>query len=369
MSTNATHEFPSLVGGVPLPVDFAPSILFACLYAVMLPVVFWRIIHPRSRSAALAGTTFFSIERVVAYALRAKASHDLGSRMSKGLETYLQVTYAGGFITIGQDLANVTRSLLVAYTLGGDMLAKHKLTPQISKGGSSFEMQEPFATLPEGRFDTGGQGDPAITDHPRTRYWIRQMSGIWALLFLVTIILSAIAGADYKEAIATGADAALVRWLRYVSTGLAIILLHGVGGLAVWAYFYMPRVPRSSVVWIVLVASLLSVVGIYRVDTMFHNTTSLTSTAPGSLTSNLSKAGFYVFHVAPEFLAVAILMSLNTRRVFATGMWGDWRISDPKPQNNYPSNTSSTSRLNSLPQFLWRLPLVGFLLRTCRATP
>ncbi|TBU36201.1 hypothetical protein BD309DRAFT_878762, partial [Dichomitus squalens] len=146
-----------------------------------------------SRITVLASTTSFSIERGVAYALRAKGAYDLGSRMSKGLETYLQVTYAGGFIIIGQDLANVTRSLLVAYTLGGDMLAKHKLTPQISKGGSSFEMQEPFATLPGGHLDTVGQGDPAIADHPRARYWIRQMSGIWALLFLVIIVLSAIA--------------------------------------------------------------------------------------------------------------------------------------------------------------------------------
>ena len=72
-------------------------------------------------------------------------------------------------------------------------------------------------------------------------------------------------------------------------------------------------------------------VGIYRIDTLFHNTTSLTSTAPGTLNSTLSKAGFYVFDVAPEFLAVAILMALNPRRVFATGMLGDVRISDPKP--------------------------------------
>ncbi|TBU51960.1 hypothetical protein BD310DRAFT_273837 [Dichomitus squalens] len=129
----------------------------------------------------------------------------------------------------------------------------------------------------------------------------------------------------------------------------------------------MPCVPRSSVMWIVLVASLLSFVGIYCVNTMIHNTTSLTSTAPGSLTSNLSKAGFYVVHVTPEFLAAAVLLSLNAHCVFATGMWGDWQISDPRLQNNTPGNMSSTSRLNSLLQFLWCSPLVGFLLRTCGA--
>ena len=63
MSTNSTHEFPSLVGGLPLPVDYAPSILFACLYAIMVPVVIWRRIHPQSRSFVFLGTVFFSIER------------------------------------------------------------------------------------------------------------------------------------------------------------------------------------------------------------------------------------------------------------------------------------------------------------------
>ena len=72
-------------------------------------------------------------------------------------------------------------------------------------------------------------------------------------------------------------------------------------------------------------------IGIYRVGTLFHNTTSLTSTAPGTLNSNLSKAGFYVFHAAPEFLAIEILMALNPRRVFATGTLGDLRFRDPKP--------------------------------------
>ena len=63
MSSNSTHEIPSPVGGVPLPVDFAPSILFACLYAIMVPVVLLRLIQPQSRSAVLIGATFFSIER------------------------------------------------------------------------------------------------------------------------------------------------------------------------------------------------------------------------------------------------------------------------------------------------------------------
>lgn len=41
---------------------------------------------------------------------------------------------------------------------------------------------------------------------------------------------------------------------------------------------------------------------------------------------------FYVLHVAPEFISAAILMSLNARRVFGTGPWGDRLGKDPTPK-------------------------------------
>ena len=75
-----------------------------------------------------------------------------------------------------------------------------------------------------------------------------------------------------------------------------------------------------------------SVVGIYRIAVLGQNTTLLEPATPGPQNSGLSKAGFYVFHAAPEFLAAAILMALNVRRVFATGMWGDTRRRDPEPE-------------------------------------
>ena len=74
------------------------------------------------------------------------------------------------------------------------------------------------------------------------------------------------------------------------------------------------------------------VVGIYRIQVIRNNTTSLYSTSTGSQNQNPSKVGFYVFHVALEFLSAAILISLNARRVFATGMWGDKLKRDPVPE-------------------------------------
>ncbi len=66
---------------------------------------------------------------------------------------------------------------------------------------------------------------------------------------------------------------------------------------------------------------------------MRFSTTSLLAEHPGSLNSPGSKATFYVFHSAPEYLAIAILISLDARRVFTTRLvhWGDRRVRDPEP--------------------------------------
>ena len=73
-----------------------------------------------------------------------------------------------------------------------------------------------------------------------------------------------------------------------------------------------------------------SIVPIYRLYVLRFSTTSLSPDAPTSLNSAQSKATFYVFHSAPEFLAAAILALLDARQVFNTGLWGDRRMRDPE---------------------------------------
>jgi hypothetical protein len=58
-------QFPAPVGGTVLPDDFAPSILFAVLYALLAPLMLYRILHRRSRCTILIGTIIFSVERYV----------------------------------------------------------------------------------------------------------------------------------------------------------------------------------------------------------------------------------------------------------------------------------------------------------------
>ena len=62
-----SSRFPTPVGGTALPVDFAPSILFAALYGILSSLVFFRLLDRRSRTLLLIGTAIFSIERFAVF--------------------------------------------------------------------------------------------------------------------------------------------------------------------------------------------------------------------------------------------------------------------------------------------------------------
>lgn len=57
-------NIPAPVGGTALPADFVPSIVFAVLYALVVPLMIYRVVlKRRSRTLLLIGTIIFSIER------------------------------------------------------------------------------------------------------------------------------------------------------------------------------------------------------------------------------------------------------------------------------------------------------------------
>src|SRR5258705_12860915 len=58
-------SFPVPVGGTVYPNDFAPSILFATLYGLLVPLMLYRMLQRRGRSTLLISTIAFSIERRV----------------------------------------------------------------------------------------------------------------------------------------------------------------------------------------------------------------------------------------------------------------------------------------------------------------
>ena len=61
-------EFPSLVGGFSLrQFDLAPSITFAVLYGLLVPLFIYRFCCRRSRTTLFCGTMSFAVERYPHY--------------------------------------------------------------------------------------------------------------------------------------------------------------------------------------------------------------------------------------------------------------------------------------------------------------
>ena len=178
---------------------------------------------------------------MVQFSFRAHAAHNASFRESLSMETYFQASASGGFISIGHDVINVLRALLVASTLSGDMLAHHTLTPAHALGDAHERTQAtgskialaPRATAGKelggkgagtytvelGTEDAAsstsygaGEGGPEFLDQTKLRGTVRAWFGVGSLLFLTGIVVSSIAGAYYKNAI-KGSDASLVRSL------------------------------------------------------------------------------------------------------------------------------------------------------------
>ncbi len=64
---------------------------------------------------------------------------------------------------------------------------------------------------------------------------------------------------------------------------------------------------------------------------MSNITTELTSQAPGSLNTPADKITFYIFHILPEWMAAATLFGFRMREIFQTGLSGDNRWRDERP--------------------------------------
>ncbi|KAI0669624.1 hypothetical protein C8Q78DRAFT_189491 [Trametes maxima] len=346
MSSNSTHEFPTPVGGAPISVDFAPSILFSALYGLLFPLAVYRAVRRDSRNTVLIGTLVFATEHIVLYALRAHVAHSASARGSEGLETYFQTTLSAGFISIGQDISVLLRALLVSSTFTTPSAPAVTREPPAATssrppGGAEMEASDRDGTtrsIQEGDSTKHLFPPSAITvsetreDQPALRLQIRNICGVVAILFLVTVILSIVAGVDYNQALKSGAHAELSRQLMYASTGLAVGLLIMVACGASYAVMALPRVPKGPAMYPAAICILLTVVGIYRLSVLHNTTTSLLSTGPGSFSSPGAKATFYVFHAAPEWIAAALVLSVNVRKVYKTGMFGDFTSDKPQPE-------------------------------------
>ncbi|KAF8971132.1 hypothetical protein BDZ97DRAFT_1787886 [Flammula alnicola] len=299
-------NFPAPVGGTPLPADFAPSILFAVLYALLTPLMLYRMFSKRSRTTLLIGTVTFSVERVVIFSLRALQSRNESHRLSPGLTTYMQISFGMGFIGIANDIVNLVRCLLVNPTFGPETYA-----------------QSPAAASKGGVHTPPPQGTP---DLPKVRQGSRRFTGIMALSFLAAIVPGIIANSNYSKVFNNQNQADSTAQLRVASTAVALAFTIILFAVTLWGKVNLPLISNRGVVVTTVMTVLITIIAIYRLAVMGHRTVSLT--APSPLDTPGGKAAFYVLHVLPEWLTTLILFGDNMRKTYGTGPFGDYRIRD-----------------------------------------
>ncbi|KAK7692651.1 hypothetical protein QCA50_004284 [Cerrena zonata] len=160
-------------------------------------------------------------------------------------------------------------------------------------------------------------------DRQVERFWCRTICGYVSLFGLAPMITGIIAGIQYVGAESDASKAKSVHTLRYVSSAMALVYLLIIQGIATYGILYTRNLIKSSAFIIIALATVLNVISVYRLVVLGFQTTSITSLEPGSLNSTSSKATFYVFHLAPEWIVAVTLLGINVRERFKTGMWGD----------------------------------------------
>jgi len=305
--------FPAPIGGTVLANDFAPSILFAVLYSTLMPLMFRRLWYRQFRCTLLIGTIIFSIERIALFHIRSQAAlaqeRNGFSSFSSSIMTYQQISFGMGFIAIASDVVRLARSLLVNATYGPE---KYSESSAAAKGGG---VSPPSA-------DT-------TPDQPRARSMYRLSTGFLGLAFLIAVIIGIIGNSNYSKSIDINqSNADLTANLRIASTAIAIGLSCIVVHITFRGFQKLPRVNKRGVTIIGVIYTLIIMIGTYRLSVMWIKTTSLTASSP--LNTPGSKALFYIFHVLPEWLATLILLGIDVRETFGTGLFGDWRLWDER---------------------------------------
>ncbi|KAG1866681.1 hypothetical protein F4604DRAFT_2023168 [Suillus subluteus] len=284
-------------------------IVFSLLYFSLVPVFVSRLYNKHSRVVVSINAIITTIERVIIFSLRAWQSRDPAERTSLALTTYMQVSIALPYISMAIDVVALLRCM---YTR--KILLSH---PSMS---SSMHPLSPFHSASLRLSDD-------IHDDPKKRFFYRWFTDVLKLAFLAAIVPGIIGNAHYRGGMDSTSTANEVMITRYLSSGIALFLILFVAALVVRAR-HLPKVKPIHVILLLSILACNASSAIFRLSFMYHRTTSLTSTAPGSGNTFLEKGTFYIFHMLSDWLAVALLLVPNIRAIFKTGMWGDWRAVD-----------------------------------------
>lgn len=137
----------------------------------------------------------YLLSSVVFFTLRALESHNESKRLNTGLMSYAQNALGMGYLGIANDSVNLLRCLLVNPMFGS---ATYYQSPAAATEGSLL-----------------GPPPPGTPDHPKTRKKIRISLAILTLGFLVAIITTVAANADYSAGFMSQSKADKTETLRY----------------------------------------------------------------------------------------------------------------------------------------------------------
>ncbi|KAG8680479.1 hypothetical protein FRC11_002428, partial [Ceratobasidium sp. 423] len=286
------------VGGIPVSDDLAPSILFAVLYALLLPHIIYNffIRKPRAWNVIQISTVIFAVERIAWCIIRAVQAAHPEKRASGGLMSYVQTTVGLGFVGISGDAIKLLRSTLVN------------------------------TTLPE---------NGASKDRRTSRLYYRYFYVFYELAFLGSIIPGTIASGRYSSARFDQAQADNNLNMLNASAGVALALQATTVLISLAAAFRVKEVNRMRCFELAGLTLLLSCtrptetyssqpqipVPIYRLCVLSIRTIDVfTPLSPSA------RALFYILHLAPEWICVSILLGTNVRTRFGTGKWGDYEM-------------------------------------------
>lgn len=119
---------------------------------------------------------------------------------------------------------------------------------------------------------------------------------------------------------------------RHSSASIVLVTITAMGSATIWSFKRQPRAGQRGVITTCIVTALVAVIASYRLSVVQKTTTALDSMDPGSGNTTSSKALFYIFHAAPEWLICALVLSVNVRKTFGTGPFGDVRYRDETPK-------------------------------------
>ncbi|KAJ7102380.1 hypothetical protein B0H15DRAFT_328601 [Mycena belliarum] len=305
---------PSLVGGIAIRASDLPgALVFAVAYALLVPVFVARLAIPRSRNLLLVQFLFFATERVVLFSLRAVAAahpHTEG----RGLTKYMQATFALGFITLAHIISTFARTVLVNST---------------QPVGAAPQGSDTSLTPPPSK-----RGETVLADAPRRRFWFRRWSECTGLTLFVPALATGIVATASLYPPDDTADNTRSEALRYVSTALGLALVLSVGGILLWARWAIPHVNKRGVHFLLALTALLIIPPVYRLAVLHNTTPDLAAPAARALNTSGAKAAFYVLHVLPEWVVVALAGACNVREICALGLVGEryqkWRDETPQ---------------------------------------